>query len=117
MACRSGDAECRAGGGHLVLLRSGDAVILAGFLAREELLGFAGGALIHHVKIAIEIGAELEAHAVALLHHQAGIDGAPGIAVQPLQPELHAVGALGHGPALGQSQHRGEAEEGRQADH
>src|ERR1035438_2079244 len=113
----SGDAEGRGGGGNLVFPRGVDAVVLAGFVAREELLVSSAGALIHHVEVAIEVGAEFEADAVALGEHEARIDDAPGIAVEAFEHEFHAVCAFGHGTALRSPERRGEAQRGREAAH
>src|ERR1017187_215536 len=113
----SGDAEGGASGGHLVLTRGRDGVILAGFLAREELLVGSAGALVHDVEEAIEVGAEFESDAVALGEHESGIDGAPGIAIEAFQHKFHAVGAFGKGPALRIRQRRGKRERGGEADH
>src|SRR5213076_3218867 len=59
----SGNAESGAGGGYLVFPGGGNAIVLAGFIAWEELLIGPTAALIHHVKEAIEVGAEFEADA------------------------------------------------------
>ena len=99
MAGGSGNAEGGAGGGHLVLAGGGDAIVLAGLVAREELLVGPAGALIHHVEVAIEVGAEFEADAIALGEHEPGIDSAPGIAIEAFEHEFHAVRAFGHGVA------------------
>ena len=68
---------------------------------REELLVGPAGALVHDVEVAIEVGAEFEADAIALGEHESGIDGAPCIAVEALEHEFHAVRAFGHGAAEG----------------
>ncbi len=100
----------------------GDPILPAGFVAREKLLVGPAGALIHHVKVAIEVGAEFEADAIALSQDETGIDGAPGIAIETFQHQFHAVRAFGHGVAdaarLRKRHDGGKAERGpTQPDH
>jgi hypothetical protein len=101
MAGGPGDAEHGGSGGHAIVRRGHDAVVLAGFLAREKLFVLAGGALVHDIEIAVEVGAEPETHAIALVEDQAGVDGAPCRAVEAFEHQLDAVRALRHGVGLG----------------
>src|SRR6516164_1588080 len=91
VACRAGNTEYAARGWNLVLLLRLDPVILPRLLAREELLVFSRGTLIEYVKIAVEIGAKAEAHAVRPLQHQPRIDGSPRCAIEAVEHDFHAV--------------------------
>jgi len=94
---KSADAEAGTRGGHLVFPRCRDPIIAARFLAGEKLLVLSARVLIHHIEVAIEVGAELETHNIVLRQHQAGINRLPGVLVEFLQDQLHAVRALVHG--------------------